>query len=240
MKSNIVYLFVILFITLLLISFVDVSDAARKKKKSKRNSIVSDFNAKDVEDDETLTDTESFINKGDIKVIKSQESLKEHMEEIQKKNKNTMNDELDPNELAQMRKDETMLRWKAEMAKDEHGRMSAEYATALHRLGGNIYKQGRYDEVLATAKEIVKIHETVDGPEHINTAKALTNIGSVANRLGNLKECELAMNRALYILIKTYGKESKEVSPITLYHGLTYLTNYFIVIIRYYFIEDRC
>lgn len=118
---------------------------------------------------------------------------------------------LTPDKRKTYSEEERKLRRELERVKTQHGRVSSQYVNVLHQLGRAIYRQERYEEVLETAREIVKIHEAIDGPEHINTAKALTNVGSTANRLGKLKECEVAMNRALYIFIKVFGQEAKEV-----------------------------
>ena len=94
------------------------------------------------------------------------------------------------------------------------GKYSEERAKALHALGGNVYKQGRYEELLELSKEIVSIHEKLDGPESEKTAKALGNLGSVAYRVGNKKECAYAMDRALYIYLELFGEDSKEVCSL--------------------------
>jgi hypothetical protein len=122
-------------------------------------------------------------------------------------------DELSEADRKKFQREEFEYRRKLEIIREENGKMSSEYVDTLHRLGRAVYKQRKFDDVFAIAKEIVKIHEKIDGPEHINTAKALTNVGSTANRLKNMKECDLAMNRALYIFIKNYGENSKEVFP---------------------------
>jgi hypothetical protein len=67
-------------------------------------------------------------------------------------------------------------------------------------IGRNMYQQNRYKEVRETAMEILRIHEQIDGVDHLNTALALGNVGSVNYRLNFLKECEYAMQRVLYIL----------------------------------------
>ena len=65
-----------------------------------------------------------------------------------------------------------------------------------------MYKQKRYEDVFDISKEIVRIHEVIDGVEAAKTAMALGNVGAVAHRLGKKSECALAMNRALYIMIR--------------------------------------
>jgi hypothetical protein len=129
----------------------------------------------------------------------------EDLEDIQNLN---LNEEVDSRLL---QRDELNLRNEMYEIKKVHGRETPEYVAGLHSLGRNIYKQGRFDEVMELAQEIVSIHEEMDGPEHINTAKALTNVGSTAHKLGMLRTCETAMNRALFIFIKVYGADAKEV-----------------------------
>lgn len=153
----------------------------------------------------------------DIPSIKSSDDLQEHM---QKLNRNVDSDELSEADRRKYQREESQLRRNLESIRIEHGKMSTEYANGLHALGRVVYLQKKYKEVLAVAKEIVRIHEKLDGPEHINTAKALTNVGSTANRLKDMQECERAMNRALYIFLKHYGEDSKEVIVLFLQRKL--------------------
>ncbi|KAJ1408433.1 hypothetical protein B484DRAFT_403539 [Ochromonadaceae sp. CCMP2298] len=73
--------------------------------------------------------------------------------------------------------------------REENGEISLQHATALHALGGSLYELGRFEELLEMSKVIVRIHEQLEGPE----------------------KCEQAMLRMLYILVKDYGVNSKEV-----------------------------
>ena len=74
-----------------------------------------------------------------------------------------------------------------------------------------MYKQKKFDELVTIAKDIVKIHEDLDGVDSLESAHALTNLGSVSNRLQLKDLCDIAERRALYIFENLYGKESKEV-----------------------------
>eukprot|EP01031_Cornospumella_fuschlensis_P029817 gene29817-36004_t len=114
-------------------------------------------------------------------------------------------------ELKELRRQEIKHRLDMREIEDKFGRMSTEYATALHKLGRILYKQFNFKEMFSVAKDIVEIHEKVDGVESLKTAQALSNLGSAAYRVKNKKETDLAMNRALYILIQIHGNESKEV-----------------------------
>lgn len=123
-------------------------------------------------------------------------------------------EDLSEQEKLKFQQEEWRLRRELDKIRQTFGRMSQEHVNALHALGRNVYKQQRFEEVYNLANEIVAIHESLDGPEHVNTAKALTNIGSTAHKLGKSKECELAMNRALYIFIQTFGEDSNEVRAL--------------------------
>jgi Skp family chaperone for outer membrane proteins len=155
----------------------------------------------------------------DEKSFATEAEARNYMKELNQKKKTAPaaseneDDELSEADRKKFQREEFEYRRKLEIVREENGKMSSEYVDTLHRLGRAVYKQRKFNDVFAIAKEIVKIHEKIDGPEHINTAKALTNVGSTANRLKNMKECDLAMNRALYIFIKNYGDNSKEVFP---------------------------
>ena len=138
--------------------------------------------------------------------------FQEYLDNANQRTKADASEELTAEERIKYQKEEVQLRKELDKVRQKYGRMSEQHVNALHALGRNIYKQQRYEEVYSFAQEIVKIHESIDGPEHLNTAKALTNVGSTANRLGKKKDCEIAMNRALYIFLKLYGENSKEVS----------------------------
>lgn len=116
-----------------------------------------------------------------------------------------------PEEKKALVAEENKLKKQVIKAGLDHGQFSKEKATALHAYGRNIYKQGRFDEVEELSKEIVLIHEKIDGVEHLNTAMALGNVGAVSYRLKHYEDCNFAMERALYILLREYGEESKEI-----------------------------
>lgn len=119
-------------------------------------------------------------------------------------------------ELRQLSNAESDLKRKLFEARAEYGENSREAVTALHALGRNMYKRELFDRVFEISKQIVKIHEVLDGPEHVATANALSNVGSVAYKLKQTGYCDLIMNRALYIFLKEHGENSKEVTYITL------------------------
>jgi hypothetical protein len=145
-------------------------------------------------------------------VYSNQEELEKKLKKLNnEKLSNPDFDEISPKEMQKLKDAEVGLKKNVLRALRDFGKHSKERATALHALGGNIYKQGRYEELMTLSKEIVAIHESLDGPEHENTGKALGNLGSVACRLFKMRECGLAMNRQLYILLSIYGDNSKEV-----------------------------
>jgi hypothetical protein len=162
-------------------------------------------------------------------VLDSSSELREHMDQLNQHlhsvpaKKTTLNEkyyffpgEEQPDErtLQMLKREELRLRLKVQDVRDEFGRLSPEYARVVHQYGGNLYQQMRFDDLFDLAKEIVDIHEKMDGPEHFNTGRALDNLGSAAYRVKNHKVCDTAMKRALSIFNKTFGKESKEVRNV--------------------------
>jgi Tetratricopeptide repeat len=93
----------------------------------------------------------------------------------------------------------------------DSGENSLDRATALHKLGRNVFRQGRHQDGFGIAQEIVRLHEVNDGVEHLNTGNALNNLAAVAFRLGKKAIVDVSMKRTLHIYINTYGDDSKEV-----------------------------
>lgn len=122
-----------------------------------------------------------------------------------------VDDELTPKARKQLETAELSLKKQIARAVLDYGDVSHEKAKALHALGGNLFKQGRMTDLVDLSKEIVHIHEELDGPESELTGKALGNVGAVACRVNLRTECNRAMSRALYILLQSYGEDSKEV-----------------------------
>jgi hypothetical protein len=176
-----------------------------------------------------LTQVNAKKNEERIKSFGSSEEVERHVQNLN--NRDTEEDKNGGDDRRLLEREEVNLRNEMYKIKELHGRASPEYVARLHGLGRNIYKQGRYDEVFDLAEEIVSIHEEMDGPEHINTAKALTNVGSTANKLGMRRTCETAMNRALFIFIKEFGEDAKEVRCFSEYLCSRFI---FCVFCRYY------
>lgn len=145
----------------------------------------------------------------DVETISSNSELSNRLKDMTKNVK--LSDELTSEEKLKLRKEEVRIRLGEDDIVQKYGKVSLQYADYLHKLGGNLHKQQDYEQSYVISKQIVEIHEKVDGPESENTARALGNLGSASYRLKHARECEVAMNRALYIWLQRYGENSKEV-----------------------------
>lgn len=153
---------------------------------------------------------------GDEMVFKDKDEMQRKVDELNAKAKAgnlKLDEDVSPSERARLMIEEKELEKKVSAAAKAYGDVSREKANALHRLGGNIFRQQKFERIIEIAKEIVLINEQIDGQDHINTGKALENLGAVLFRLGNsrIDECHNVMMRAINIFIKEYGPESKEV-----------------------------
>jgi tetratricopeptide (TPR) repeat protein len=148
-----------------------------------------------------------------------QQKLKEHNEMKEDKN--------DPAVLA---KEERVLRQKQAGNREMYGEVSEEHAKALSNLGKNIYKQGRHAEALEISMDVLSIQETLyaDGPtysfdetkkrrkadyakyDHEKIYSGLLNVANVAVKMGLREEALYTHLRALNIVIKVHGPQSKE------------------------------
>lgn len=145
----------------------------------------------------------------DVETISSDGELSTLLKDMTKNAK--LSDELTSDEKLKLRKEELRIRLSEDDIVQKFGKVSLQYADYLHKLGGNIHKQQDFEQSYVISKQIVEIHEKLDGPESENTARALGNLGSASFRLKHARECEVAMNRALYIWLQRYGENSKEV-----------------------------
>lgn len=142
----------------------------------------------------------------------NEQDLKDKLNNFKETKTSSINSEdLSIEELNRLKDEEKKLRNSANNIEDIFGKASKEYAKALHTLGGNLYKQKKYDQTLKIAHTLVTIHEKLYGVEDFQTAQALGNLGVVSFRINKMEECRLAMDRALRILIETKGEQSKEV-----------------------------
>jgi hypothetical protein len=180
----------------------NLAQAKKQKKKKKAHKVqVSEEISAEGEVLEYSTNEEKSRKLAEVKRNIVERKLKE----------NDNSDTISPEKLAELQEKEKELTKNVYRAVLKYGENTTEHATALHALGGNLYAQRKYEDVHRLAHDIVAIHESKDGKEALMTAKALGNVGNVAFRLGKSAECALVMKRALYILIKEYGAESKEV-----------------------------
>ena len=170
---------------------------AKKKKKSKKSTSAHEPGA-EIEVD--------YTNEED-----KDRKLRQLRAKLKAKQPEEDNEEEQARKMAVFVGEEDGLRKNVLRAILNHGEFSKQKADALHKLGRNVYQQGKFEDVMEVAENIVKIHEQIDGPEAMITAEALGNVGSVAYRLGRKKQCRVAMERALYIIIKAFGADSKEV-----------------------------
>ena len=184
-------LVLVVVVLLLLVASIDRVECRKKKRRSK--------NAVD-----NLDDTEATIEFKDNSDL--QDKIKEYGRE-----KILGDDDLTEEKLASLKADEKDLRTNLIAAQVKYGDISREKAKALHKLGLNKYKQKNFDEAVTISQEILRITEQLDGVEHLNTALALTNVANALWVKGDTILCHTKMSRALNILIKVYGPESKEV-----------------------------
>lgn len=173
-----------------------VSSLRKKQSKIDADKVMNDVDEPELDEDgiEILT-TEQLQAKAD--------KLKRNLDIKDKP--------LTAEEKLKLEKEEIELKKKLQIATKAHGKESQQRATALHALGRNLFTQEKYAEVVDTAKEIVRIHEKLDGPESKKTADALGNLASVAFQTGDFITCHYSMRRALYILKQMYEEDSKEI-----------------------------
>lgn len=145
----------------------------------------------------------------DVETISSNTELSNRLKDMTKNAK--LNEELSSEEKLQLRKEELRIRLTEDDIVEKFGKVSLQYADYLHKLGRSLHKQQDFEQSYLISKQIVEIHEKLDGPESENTARALGNLGSASFRLKRTRECEVAMNRALYVWLQRYGENSKEV-----------------------------
>lgn len=157
--------------------------------------------------------------KNDIKEIKykNKNDLKKKLEKETKNRILADEDEISPSQKKKLESEELNLKRDVMRSELNYGVDSIEKATSLHKLGRNMYQQGKYHDLKELSKEIVRIHEVVDGTDHVNVANALGNVGSLSFRIGDTRECEVSMQRALYILIEEHGKKINHIFSLLFY-----------------------
>ena len=75
-------------------------------------------------------------------------------------------------------------------------------AKSLNAQVVTLFQQGKFEEALPVAQKVVQIREKELGRDHIETAKALTNLGFVYSSLNNQKEAGKNLESALEIFDK--------------------------------------
>lgn len=139
-----------------------------------------------------------------------EEILKKLKQERQAKEK--MGDESpSTKEMVKLKLEEKDLRRELGQAVMEYGTDSKEKSAVLHKVGRNLFKQRRFEDLWEISLDIVRIHELHDGPESLETGMALSNCAQTAYRLGKHEECGHASYRYLYIMLKEKGPDSREV-----------------------------
>lgn len=186
----------IVFLLISLILCIKIAYSADSKKKTATKS-------------STKQKEREKVDGAEVEEFETQDKLAQHLKTLT--DKTSLDETPSEEEMREFRKEELRTRLTEDDIIAQYGKVSLQYAQYLHRLGRSIYKQERYEDVFDISKEIVSIHEKIDGPEHENTARALGNLGSAAYRLEKWTICHDAMNRALYVWIAKYGEESKEV-----------------------------
>ena len=208
----------IAFITLLLL--LNHAESRRRKSHSSSN----DDESNEIQSGETTSNKSP--DEKDIDTIKydNKEDLNRKIKKLQNAKKKSYSkegdEEIDEIDRSKYLIEEQKLRVLLDKAVAQHGDLSSQKSEILHKLGRVIYKLKKMDEALEISKEIVRINEEIYGVEHIKTADALGNVGSVSFRLKLQDLCELVMYRALHIIIKKYGVDAKE----TLLHRAKMLT----------------
>lgn len=75
-----------------------------------------------------------------------------------------------------------------------------------------LQKQGKYKEALPVAEEALRVAETTFGAEHLNTATALSWLGTICRFLGKYADAESLLKRSLAIREKTLGPDHPDVA----------------------------
>ena len=87
-----------------------------------------------------------------------------------------------------------------------------EKAAALNQQVGQLYAEGRYQEALPLAKEVLSLFEKNLEPDHPHISAALNNLASLYDALGEYAKAEPLMLKALAIDEKLFGPQHPEVA----------------------------
>ena len=83
---------------------------------------------------------------------------------------------------------------------------------AAYRQSGELYAQGRYEEVLPFAEKAMRLAEHEFGPNHPTTATLINNLGEVHRAQGGYAEAEQLHKQALTIREKALGPGHPDVA----------------------------
>jgi tetratricopeptide (TPR) repeat protein len=86
-----------------------------------------------------------------------------------------------------------------------------------------LIEQGRYQEAIPIAERAVEVAKRVRGPEHPETAEALSNLGLVFEKIGDDAKAEPLYKEALRILEKTpeHPRTARSLNKLgSLYRGV--------------------
>ena len=89
---------------------------------------------------------------------------------------------------------------------------SLDEAERLNQQVIQLYKQGRYDEAIHIAKEVLAIYEKTLGSEHPDTATSLNNLAALYRTTGRYEEAEPLYKRSLAIREKALGPEHPDTA----------------------------
>ncbi len=105
---------------------------------------------------------------------------------------------------------------RARLASDEvtTGHSSIEVARALDLLGESLWRGGKSatPEAREVAERAITIHERLQGPEHVEVAKSLNNLGNVHRLNADYARARPVLERALAIRKKALGPDDIDVA----------------------------
>jgi hypothetical protein len=102
-------------------------------------------------------------------------------------------------ELANLRKEEKLLRKDMLRAALNHGNISKEKAEKMHRLGRNLFQQQRYSSIYQLAWDILDIHAKIDGTLTREYVQAMTNVASTAWKIKERHAAQIITKRQIGI-----------------------------------------
>jgi hypothetical protein len=201
----------VVLIAVLLLATTPTSDAKRRKRKSSKSKDKKSGKDKKLGREEFDTDEITYKSQDDIN-----DAVNKIGEKIMDADEGEMSDEEYEEFKEKKAKEELEAKKNIFRAESRYGVDSRERANALHALGKVYYEQVKMEEAFEVAKEVVRIHTNLYGPNDEETAKALGNFASVACRMRREDICRLVMYRVTDILINLHGLQS---NPVLLQRG---------------------